>query len=186
MLRKDPERAAAAIAEEEALDVEPIRSPWMQLDPLYMREVRRIRKIITEASKLIASAARPLNRLHVMKMPIHEELHLQAIEAIRLVTKRVRDLEPMIACPYCKNVDALIKLCAGCNTTGYLTRGQVGNVPPRFLELVDPVVACNGKMRPLDDFVPRAPPPGPAAAPVEPDEEEPSVGAHDVVLLDLD
>lgn len=169
--------------EGDALEVEDLRSPWMELDKTYLREVRRISKVIGEATTLVSSARACLTSLRMAKLPLHDGPFEKSLEALKLMAGKLRDLDPIVACPYCKNVKQVLDHCAGCDSSGYLTRAQVKDVPVRYMQVEDPVISFQGKMRLLDDFIPRrktaavsTPPPPPEEPkeelPEEPEEEE--------------
>lgn len=123
----------------------------------FTSQVVAIRAGLEEAANLLARAQGILTSLTSRDLPMHDARLQRTKDELSAVGSAIRTLAPFALCPFCKGIDALQKLCAGCATTGYITKNQADGVPQELWDEDNPVVLVDGSFRPFKEFAGKAP-----------------------------
>ena len=130
----------------------------LKLTPAFASQVKDARKKLEAVALRVGGARVELERLLRGKLPAPVK-QLDHLVALCLgLEARIADAMPRSLCPYCKGIDQIQGDCRGCAGTGLASVAQFNGAPRRLKDA--PVVVCEGKETPIDDFsVPHRPGP---------------------------
>lgn len=129
----------------------------MELSDEFVIQLADLTAGLKRAAQFAAQAKGELTKIRNAKLPFNEARFNTITATLEDAGSALGALVPASLCPFCKGVEGVEEQCSGCNKSGYVTKDQLANVPPGFLDLDKPVVLVGGKKVKLDDVLPSVP-----------------------------
>ncbi len=131
-----------------------IRSIGMEFHESFIDSVRLVAEKQDEAARCLTRAATILTGLSNSKMPVHTDRLGHVRTELATISKMLRGMKPSSLCPYCKGCESIASKCTACMGTSYIASSQEVGVPLELWDEQEPKVAYQGKILPLDEFLP--------------------------------
>ena len=133
---------------------DPILSPWVELEDVFKKKVRRVQRAVDDVDEHLIQALGMLTKIKSQGLPCHVDRIDRIHEDLAFLGAAVRGLRPTSLCPWCKGVDEIQATCTACRASGYITKAQEEGVPKELMAITDPIVICLGQQKKLSEFFP--------------------------------
>ena len=105
---------------------EGIKTMGMAVDDEWMAGTQKCLRHVLTAEKRVRAAMTALGHL---KEPYPRGKGDRLRHAAKQFLAELKAAVPSMLCPHCKNVDGIKELCVGCQSSGFITKGQEKGVP---------------------------------------------------------
>lgn len=116
----------------------------MELDSNWAKGVDELRELVSSASRSAHRAATLLDKASADPSLV-PGIFITLRQEMRLLAGRIRQAIPESLCPSCKGLDECRPHCAGCETLGWIRKGQCQDIPKALWDESEPKVIHNGK-----------------------------------------
>lgn len=151
--RKRRHKELGKVAHTEPEPPKDFHSLGMEVDRAFLGQVGMVQQYIRTAHSRLAIAQRELTKLANSEMPFPPSRIERMKTQIRETSHMVGGMMPVSLCPYCKGLEGAQDHCAGCFTTGFITKNQNEHIPEELLDEEHPKVMVQGTLYGVEEWL---------------------------------
>lgn len=127
----------------------PIQTLGMAAPPAVMENAGRAVDTVEDMIALTLKSRGLLEKLLAQPEGIHQARAKAMKAKLEEVSAYLRGMRPTSLCPACKALPKVIEQCVTCETTGWVSRDQEGQIPAKLWDVTNPVVRMGKALVPV-------------------------------------